>query len=101
MTTSKDRAFVEFAQTVMDRHRALGLPYPPVLKQNGPDSDMIVLDFFSLDAAMAWANWFSQGDAAALPMVHPVLPVVSILFQFKYHGWDLQISGRERVTEKV
>jgi hypothetical protein len=99
--TSKYQAFVEFAKTVMNLSDLHGFTYPPSLKQNGPDSDIIALDFFTLGAAMDWADLLSNGSAAALPVVHPVLPVVSIVFQFKYHGWDLQISGRERVTEKV
>jgi hypothetical protein len=97
--TSKTQAYVEFAQTVMDLHRARGYPYPPVLKQNGPDSDIIALDFHDIGAASTWANFFQAEPVQAV--AHPVLPVLTIHYAVSYHGWHLQISGRERIKEAV
>lgn len=95
--TGKDEAFVDFAQSVMDLHRARGYPYPPVLKQNGPDSDIIALEFHSIGDASTWANFFQAPQVNAVE--HPVLPVLMIFYSASYHGWVLQISGRERIKE--
>lgn len=95
--TSKDQAFVEFAQHVMDLHRERSFPYPPVLKQNGPGSDIIALEFWSIDAAKTWAVYFNAPEFA--PYDHPVLPVLCVLAAAKYHGWEIQISARERIKK--
>jgi hypothetical protein len=97
--TSKRTAFVDFAQSVMDLHRVRGYPYPPVLKQNGPDSDIIALEFHTVSAATTWAKFF--GVQAMNPYRHPVLPVRIVHYTVDYHGWHLQISGRERTKVKV
>lgn len=86
----------EFGRLVLDQHEQRQLPYPPCLKQNGPDSNLLVLDFHRIAHADAWAAYF--GAEHRQPENHPSLAVRSVIYNIPgYLGWDLQISGRQRM----
>lgn len=97
--TDKQRAFVEFARYVLELHDTWDFEYPMKLAQNGPDSDIIALDFPTIEGARRWATHFKAADFT--PQDHPVLPVVCVFTSARHHGWEIQISARERADAKV